>query len=32
LDVAYIDEWTIWSDIRILLKTFRVVLARDGAK
>ena len=32
LDVAYIDEWTIWSDIKILLKTFRVVLARDGAK
>ena len=32
LDVAYIDEWTIWSDIRILLKTFRVVWEKDGAK
>ena len=32
LDVAYIDDWTIWKDIEILLKTIKVVLMRDGAK
>lgn len=32
LDVAYIDGWTIWKDIEILLKTVKVVLMRDGAK
>ena len=32
LDVAYIDGWTIWKDIEILLKTFKVVLVRQGAK
>ena len=32
LDVAYIDGWTIWSDIKILLKTVKVVLLKDGAK
>lgn len=32
LDVAYIDDWTIWKDIEILLKTVKVVLVRDGAK
>lgn len=32
LDVAYIDNWTIWKDIEILLKTVKVVLMRDGAK
>jgi len=32
LDVEYIDGWTIWKDIEILLKTFKVVLMRDGAK
>ena len=32
LDVAYIDGWTIWKDIEILLKTLKVVLMRDGAK
>ena len=31
LDVAYIDEWTIWKDIEILLKTFKVVFQKDGA-
>ncbi|MTV80730.1 sugar transferase, partial [Streptococcus pneumoniae] len=25
LDVAYIDNWTIWKDIEILLKTVKVV-------
>ena len=32
LDVSYIDGWTIWSDIKILLKTIKVVFKRDGAK
>ena len=32
LDVAYIDDWTIWKDFEILLKTVKVVLMRDGAK
>ena len=31
LDVAYIDDWTIWKDIEILLKTVKVVFMRDGA-
>ncbi|HEM4788078.1 TPA: sugar transferase, partial [Streptococcus suis] len=32
LDVAYIDNWTIWSDIKILLKTIKVVLLNEGSK
>ncbi|MGT2783886.1 sugar transferase [Streptococcus merionis] len=32
LDVAYIDSWSIWSDIKILLKTIRVVFQREGSK
>ena len=32
LDVEYIDGWTIWKDIEILLKTVKVVFMRDGAK
>ncbi|CXG01896.1 glucosyl-1-phosphate transferase [Streptococcus pneumoniae] len=32
LDVAYIDNWTIWKDIEILLKTVKVVFMREGAK
>ena len=32
LDVAYMDDWTIWRDIRILLKTIKVVVKKDGAK
>lgn len=32
LDVGYIDNWTIWSDIKILLKTVKVVVMRKGAK
>ena len=32
LDEAYIDDWTIWKDFEILLKTVKVVLMRDGAK
>ena len=32
LDVTYLDGWTIWKDIEILLKTIKVVLMKDGAK
>lgn len=32
LDVAYIDNWTIWLDIKILFKTVLVVFAHRGAK
>ena len=32
LDVQYIDNWTIWEDIKILLKTVGVVFHQKGAK
>ena len=32
LDVEYIDNWSIWSDIKILLKTIVVVLKKEGSK
>ncbi|HEM5311384.1 TPA: sugar transferase, partial [Streptococcus suis] len=32
LDVEYIDNWTIWSDVKILLKTVKVVIKREGSK
>lgn len=32
LDLKYIDEWSIWLDIRILFKTIPVVLFGIGAK
>ncbi|MHB9781935.1 sugar transferase [Streptococcus sp. 10F2] len=32
LDVEYIQDWTILDDIKILLKTFKVVAFGDGAK
>jgi exopolysaccharide biosynthesis polyprenyl glycosylphosphotransferase len=32
LDLAYIDNWSIWLDIRILLKTIPAVLMSRGAK
>jgi len=32
LDVAYIDRWTIWEDLRILLKTIPAVLFGKGAR
>jgi exopolysaccharide biosynthesis polyprenyl glycosylphosphotransferase len=31
LDIAYIDQWSLWLDVKILMKTFRVLLARNGA-
>lgn len=32
LDVKYIDNWSLWGDIKILFKTVWVVLAGSGAK
>lgn len=32
LDMYYVQNWTFWLDIVILLKTVRVVLAGEGAK
>jgi Undecaprenyl-phosphate galactose phosphotransferase WbaP len=31
LDAWYVRNWSLWNDIIILLKTVKVVLARDGA-
>jgi lipopolysaccharide/colanic/teichoic acid biosynthesis glycosyltransferase len=31
LDLCYIDGWTIWLDIRILLKTVKTVLVGGGS-
>lgn len=31
LDVKYIDEWSLWLDIKILLKTMLTVLRKKGA-
>jgi len=31
LDLAYIDNWSLWLDFKILLMTFRAVLAGRGA-
>jgi exopolysaccharide biosynthesis polyprenyl glycosylphosphotransferase len=31
LDIQYIEEWSFWSDVKILIKTPLVVLRNDGA-
>ena len=31
LDLKYIDHWDFWLDIKIILKTVKVVLARSGS-
>lgn len=31
LDIQYVDEWSLWLDLRILLKTMSAVLQRSGA-
>jgi exopolysaccharide biosynthesis polyprenyl glycosylphosphotransferase len=31
LDLAYIDTWSIWQDIKIILKTIGVIFKRDRA-
>jgi exopolysaccharide biosynthesis polyprenyl glycosylphosphotransferase len=32
LDQYYVQNWTLWLDIKILLKTFGTVLGKDGAE
>jgi len=32
LDMYYVQNWSFWMDITIILKTIRVVLARSGAR
>ncbi|WOO42667.1 sugar transferase [Rubellicoccus peritrichatus] len=32
LDLEYIDQWSLWLDLRILLKTIPVVLSGQGAR
>jgi exopolysaccharide biosynthesis polyprenyl glycosylphosphotransferase len=31
LDLAYIDQWSLWLDVKILLKTIPAVLSTEGA-
>jgi exopolysaccharide biosynthesis polyprenyl glycosylphosphotransferase len=31
LDIKYIDNWNLWLDVKILCKTFMVVVSRGGA-
>jgi lipopolysaccharide/colanic/teichoic acid biosynthesis glycosyltransferase len=30
-DLHYIEDWSIWLDLKILLMTFRVIFARENA-
>lgn len=32
LDCEYIDNWSLWLDIQILLKTVKVILTHEGAE
>jgi exopolysaccharide biosynthesis polyprenyl glycosylphosphotransferase len=32
LDTEYIENWSLWLDIRLIFKTIKVVLARKGSK
>ncbi len=32
MDIEYVDNWTVWLDIKIIFKTVLVVLKRDGVK
>ncbi|WP_180967050.1 sugar transferase, partial [Fischerella thermalis] len=31
LDLAYIENWSVWLDLKILLQTVNVVLHKTGA-
>ena len=31
LDRKYVDNWSVWMDIQILVKTVQVVLKHEGA-
>jgi sugar transferase EpsL len=30
MDVWYVDHWSVWLDIKIILRTVKIVLAREG--
>jgi len=32
LDLYYVQNWSFWMDVMIIIKTFRVVLSRSGAR
>ncbi len=32
LDAYYVDNWSLWLDIKILLRTFRAVFMADGSR
>jgi lipopolysaccharide/colanic/teichoic acid biosynthesis glycosyltransferase len=32
MDIDYIDNWSLWLDIKIIFKTILVVIKRDGVK
>ena len=32
LDLSYIKNWSVWLDIKIFLKTIKVVLVKEGSK
>ncbi|MBS0342721.1 MAG: sugar transferase, partial [Proteobacteria bacterium] len=32
LDAYYVDNWSLWLDVRILLKTVKVVVTGDGSR
>jgi lipopolysaccharide/colanic/teichoic acid biosynthesis glycosyltransferase len=31
LDYLYVTNWSLWADLRLLLRTARVILSRRGA-
>jgi lipopolysaccharide/colanic/teichoic acid biosynthesis glycosyltransferase len=31
LDYLYVTNWSLWGDVKLVLQTFPVVLARSGA-
>jgi lipopolysaccharide/colanic/teichoic acid biosynthesis glycosyltransferase len=31
LDYLYVTDWSLWSDVKLLLRTLPVVVARRGA-
>jgi lipopolysaccharide/colanic/teichoic acid biosynthesis glycosyltransferase len=31
MDLHYIENWSLWLDLKILFKTIKVVLSREGA-
>jgi lipopolysaccharide/colanic/teichoic acid biosynthesis glycosyltransferase len=31
MDLSYIDTWSLWQDLAILLRTFKVVVTGRGA-